>query len=85
MYTGKRFRLKTEIVGIESANYERIAITVPAGQLVRVLSAHDRMTGAWWMCCDDLPTRQFSFVSRHERCQSRYDVRSSRTRQRTGV
>jgi hypothetical protein len=38
MYTGKRFRLKKEILGIENTNYERIAITVPTGQLLRVLS-----------------------------------------------
>jgi hypothetical protein len=38
MYTGKRFRLKKEILGIESSNYERVAISVPTGQLLRVLS-----------------------------------------------
>jgi hypothetical protein len=38
MYTGKRFRLKKDILGIESSNYERVAISVPTGQLLRVLS-----------------------------------------------
>jgi hypothetical protein len=38
MYTGKRFRLKSETVGIESSHDNRVAVTVPAGALVRVLS-----------------------------------------------
>jgi len=38
MYTGKRFRLKTEILGIEIVKSERIAITVPTGQMLDVLS-----------------------------------------------
>jgi hypothetical protein len=38
MYTGKRFRLKREILGIETINYERVAASIPAGQLLRVLS-----------------------------------------------
>jgi hypothetical protein len=38
MHTGKRFRLKQEILGIETNNYERVAVTIPAGQLLKVLS-----------------------------------------------
>jgi hypothetical protein len=38
MYTGKYFRLKQEILGIESSRYNRIAVTIPAGQLLKVLS-----------------------------------------------
>jgi len=38
MYTGKHFRLKQDILGIENANYERVAVTILAGQMLRVLS-----------------------------------------------
>jgi hypothetical protein len=38
MYTGKRFRLKQEILGIETTHHNRIAVTIPAGQLLKVLS-----------------------------------------------
>jgi len=52
MYTGKHFRLKQDILGIENANYERVAITIPAGQMLRVLSGprpdDRRMVDALW-------------------------------------
>ena len=38
MYTGKQFRLKQEILGIETVNDERVAITIPIGQVLKVLS-----------------------------------------------
>jgi hypothetical protein len=38
MYTGKHFRLKLDILGIEVADGNRIATTIPAGQTIRVLS-----------------------------------------------
>ena len=52
MYTGKRFRLKQEILGIEIVNSERVAITVPMGQLLKVLSGprpdDKRMVDVLW-------------------------------------
>lgn len=38
MYTGKHFRLKMEILGIEVVDGNRVAKTIPAGQLLKVLS-----------------------------------------------
>ena len=38
MYTGKRFRLKTETLGIEEALNKRVAVQVPPGEIVTVLS-----------------------------------------------
>jgi len=38
MLTGKRFRLRAKILGIESINGERIAVHVPANAIMEVTS-----------------------------------------------
>ena len=38
MYTGKHFRLKLEILGIEVSDGHRTTTSVPVGQTIRVLS-----------------------------------------------
>ena len=38
MFTGERFRLKLDTIGIGHAHDKRIAMIVPAGEVVRVLS-----------------------------------------------
>ena len=37
MLTGKRFRLKADILAIESTDEGRLAVTVPAEQIIEVL------------------------------------------------
>jgi hypothetical protein len=52
MYTGKHFRMKLEILGIEIADGNRIAIMIPSGQTLRVLSGprpdDERMVDVLW-------------------------------------
>ena len=36
MWTGKRFRLKTDTMGIDTVDDKRVAVTVPAGTIIEV-------------------------------------------------
>jgi hypothetical protein len=42
MFTGKRFRLKSDTLAIESSGERRIAVTVPAKEISKSYEAHDR-------------------------------------------
>ena len=52
MFTGKRFRLKNSILGIESSDEQRIAIMVPTNAAIEVLSGprpdDKRMVDVLW-------------------------------------
>jgi hypothetical protein len=52
MLAGKRFRLKSETVAIETHGDKRIAITIPSGEVVEVirdpLPTDARMVGIRW-------------------------------------
>jgi hypothetical protein len=51
MGTGSCFRLNTQTLGIESADGKRVAVTLPAGAEIKVISApvgNDRMVDVLW-------------------------------------
>lgn len=38
MLTGKRFRLETSTMAVETVSGKRVAVTVPAGEAIKVLA-----------------------------------------------
>lgn len=53
MYTGKHFRLKEAVLGIERTHGRHLAVTVPSGEIIRVLSGPKpndmRMVDVLWI------------------------------------
>ena len=73
MFTGKRFRLKNAILGIESTGEQRTAIMVPANAVIEVLSGprpdDKRMVDVLWedrklvMFAEDITKRSEEVLS----------------------
>ena len=67
MYTGKRFRLKEAVLGIERINGRHLAVSIPSGETVAVLSGPKpndmRMVDVQWgqrtlvMFAEDIQSR----------------------------
>ena len=77
MLTGKRFRLKTDTMGIGTVDDKRVAVTVPAGAMIEVTGgprANDmRMVDVRWdgralvMFVEDVQNRGEAVTSRGSR------------------
>jgi hypothetical protein len=51
MLTGKRFKMETSTMAVETVNGKRMAVTIPAGEIIKVVSnpRHgDRMMDVLW-------------------------------------
>ncbi len=51
MLSGKRFKLETPTVAVETVGGKRVAVTVPAGETIKVVSGPrhgDRMMDVLW-------------------------------------
>ena len=51
MLTGKRFKLEISTMAVESVDGKRVAVTVPAGETIKVVSGPrhgDRMMDVLW-------------------------------------
>lgn len=51
MLTGKLFKLETPTMAIETVSGKRVAVTVPAGEIIKVISGPrhgDRMMDVFW-------------------------------------